>query len=153
MTRTITAQTATFPRPHSGFDFWHWHLSVARELVGPQAPFGVKRLGAQTLLERASRLTKLAPQDEATRVVVAINATEFWLSQIIVFFGDKYYDEFFERDSSNQIWAPLPSSRSLMREWNLRLPDNFAERGFGETLDDADFQSTSELWFFGQIGD
>ena len=153
MVRAIAAQTASFPAPHGGRDFWHGHLPVARELVGAHAPFEVRRLGAQTLLDCAFRLTKLAPDNQMTRVVVALNAGEFWLSQIIVFFGDAYYDRFFERNSPSQMWTPLAPSRSLAREWNLKLPDDFAQRGVREILDDADLYAESELWFFGQISD
>ena len=153
MVRAIQAQTATFPCPHLERDFWHWHPPLEREIVGPRAPFGVRRFCVQTLLDGALRLTTLAPQDQTTRVVVAINATDFWRSQIIVFFGAEYYERFFERDSSSQIWKPLPHSRSVAREWNLEFPDSFAERGFRETLNEPGFHEENELWFFGQLND
>ncbi len=105
----------------------------------------------QTLIDRAFHLTSIAPTDLETRVVVAICLPELWGSQIIVFFGSDYYDSFFNRDSEDQKWTPLPVNRSFTREWNLRVPDGFSQRGYKEELRDTDFTFDGEIWFIGQL--
>ena len=150
MTRRIIEQTATFPQAHKGAAFWHLHLPAARDFISCGAtPFKVRRLCAQTLIDRAHYLAALAPSDGETRVVVAITPEDLWDSQIIVFFGSKYFDSFFTRDSPDQKWTPLNPKRSLRRRWNLELPVSFRERGYQEKSED--FQSQHELWFIGQL--
>ena len=126
MTRTLAQQTEAFPSPHARSAFWHLHLPVVRGLVdSPKTPFGVRRSCAQTLIDRATHLASLAPQDGSTRVVAAISLPDLWASQIIVFFGAGYFSRFFERNSTTQKWTLLAQNRSLIKEWNLQLPDGF----------------------------
>ena len=152
MMRSLTQQTAVFPQPHHNNDFWHLHLPVAQNFIDAAAtPSGVRRLCAQTLIDRAFYLASLAPTELETRVAVAICLPELWNSQIIVFFGAEYYDSFFKRDSEAQKWTTLEGNRSLAREWGLRVPDDFSERGYKEELRDGDFTLDGEIWFIGQL--
>ena len=154
MVRRITEQTATFPQAHKGANFWHLHLPVARDFISSGAtPFKVRRLCAQTLIDRAHHLAALAPSDGGTRIVVAISPEDLWDSQIIVFFGSQYFDSFFKRDLPEQTWTTLNPNRSLQRCWNLELPADFGERGYQEEINAEDFQSQHELWFIGQLAD
>ena len=117
MVRLLAQQTTTFPQPHDGDTYWHLHLPVAQNFIDVAAtPSGVRRLCAQTLINRAFYLASIAPTDLETRVVVAVCLPNLWNSQIIVFFDSEYYDSFFNRDSEHQKWTPLPGNRDLERE-------------------------------------
>lgn len=152
MVRQLTQQTAAFPQPHRGDDFWHLHLPIAQNFIDhPNTPFGLRRLCVQTLIDCAHSLASVAPTNLKSRVVVAICLPELWRSQIIVFFGSDYYDSFFNRDSEEQKWTPLPDNRRLAREWNLRVPHGFSQRGYKEELRDTDFNFDGEIWFMGQL--
>lgn len=152
MVRLLTQQTAIFPLPHRGGAYWHLHLPVARNFINATAtPHGVRRLCAQTLIDCALHLAFIAPTDLETRVVVAVCLPELWNSQIIVFFGSEYYDSFFNRDSEDQRWTPLPDNIILEREWDLRVPANFSQSGYKQELRDIDFSFDGEIWFVGQL--
>jgi hypothetical protein len=153
MVRRISEQTEVFPKPHQESDYWHLHLPVAYGLLdSTSTPFGVRRLCVQTLVARAKYLASIAPAGEvSTRVVVAINLPELWSSQIIVFFGSKYFDAFFNRNTEAQRWTKLPQNRSLVREWSIIPPEGFSEHGFLEEIDEEGYNHKGELWFIGQL--
>lgn len=152
MVNLLAQQTVAFPLPHRGGAYWHLHLPVARDFIDTTAtPSGVRRLCVQTLIDRAFHLVSIAPNDLNTRVIVAVCLPELWRSQIIVFFGSEYYDSFFNRDSEDQNWTPLPKNRSLEREWNLRVSDGFSQRGYKEELHDTNFAFVGEIWLIGQL--
>ncbi len=157
MVMQITEQTKVFPQPHepSGIysGYWHLPLPVAQDFIdSAKAPFGVRRLCVQTLVNRAYHLAAIAPVgDTSTRVVVAVSLPNLWQSQIIVFFGSDYFDKFFSRNTATQTWTRLEGHRSLVREWKIQLPDGFSERGYHEEIDEPDFHQSGEIWFVGQI--
>lgn len=153
MVRLVSEQTRTFPKPHRNSDYWHLHLPVFRGLVdSSSAPFGVRRLCVQTLIARAQHLASIAPTDETqTRVVVAVSLPNLFDSQIIVFFGSKYFDTFFNRNTATQRWTQLPQNRSLVREWSVDMLEGFSERGYLEEINEEHYYHKSELWFIGQL--
>jgi len=153
MVRRISEQTEMFPKPHRESDYWHLHLPVFRGLVdSTSTPFGVRRLCIQTLIARAHHLASIAPIREIqTRVVVAVSLPNLFDSQIIVFFGSKYFDTFFDRNTETQRWTQFPQNRSLVREWSIITPEGFSEHGFLEEIDEEDYNHKGELWFIGQL--
>ena len=153
MIRRISEQTALFPKPHQGSAYWHLHLPVAQGFIDSKStPPGVRRLCVQTMVNRAYYLATHTPAGEtSTRVVVAVNVPELWNSQIIVFFGSKYFDVFFNRNTAAQRWTQLEGKRSLVRECRIQLPDGFSERGYHEEINEPDFHRSGEIWFIGQL--
>jgi len=157
MVRRITEQTEVFPQPHEPngvySSYWHLHLPVAQDFIdSPKTPFGVRRLCVQTLVNRAYHLAAIAPvNDRSTRVVVAVDLPELWKSQIIVFFGTKYFDTFFNRNTETQRWTRLPQNRSLVQEWSISIPEGFSEHGYLEEINEEDYNHRGELWFIGQL--
>ncbi len=152
MIARIEAETREFPRPYSNSGYWHLPLPVAMDFIDSTAtPRSVRRLCVQTLLESAFHLTTLAPQNEFSRVVVAVSLPDLWASQIIVFFDESYFDSFFVRNSPEQKWLALSQKRSLSKERSLLLPDGFEEKGFRQEVADEDEVFSNELWFFGQL--
>lgn len=150
MVRRMGGETATFPVAHPRYDFWHLHLPVARGLVNSgETPFGIRRLCAQTLIARAHHLTKLAPDGEDVRVVVALVLPDVWASQIIVFFEPRYFENFFNRNNETQTWTS--TTGRLSRQWNLALPPTFREAGFDQEVREEDGVRHGQIWFFGQL--
>ncbi len=151
MVRRIEAETESFPARDLECDYWHLHLPVAQTLIDSQhAPFNVRRLCVQTLIERAHHLLRRAPKGEDIRVVAAISLPELWASQIIVFFGPSYFGGFFERNDLEQRWI-LVENQSLIGDWKLHLPTEFRERGYDETINDGEQVFKSQIWFIGNL--
>ncbi|MFS0655522.1 DUF3916 domain-containing protein [Bacillus sp. 179-C3.3 HS] len=153
MIRRIEARTLTFPEEcHHGY--WHLPLPVAQDFIGSHnTPQKIKRLCIQTLLDRAKHLIELKPKDgDRYRVVVAVDLPGLWWSQIIVFKGDSYFKNFFNRNNEYQKWIPLSDHRNLQTEWSLSIPQGWETTGFKQIIMEEDgFQEENEWWFIGEL--
>lgn len=150
----IDAIANEIPTEHrKGCGYWHAHLPVAQAFIdSPRTPGSVRRLCVQSIVEAADRLrSRQQARTIQCRVVAAVELPGLFNSQIIVFFGDDYFSSFFQRDTPEQRWTPLEPRRSLAREWTLKVPGGFVERGFEEVIAEEDYQHRGELWFFGDV--
>lgn len=111
----------------------------------------MRRAAIQALVNAAAKLRAAVSHPGATRVVAAVSLPEIFDSQLIVFFGDAHWNEFFDRRSDDQRWTVLPQSRSLAREWRIQIPEGMIERGYRETVQDESYASHGELWFVGEL--
>lgn len=142
-------ESCTDELPLSEERYWHFHLPVDRKFIDSTAtPMSVRRLCVQTLIDQALRLARNC--SVPSRVVVAVILPKLSDSQIIRFWSEDYFQNFFERDSEDQMWIPI-REESLARLWNLRLPDNFRERGYTEIMRDGKDVPHEQIWFLGQI--
>lgn len=82
---------------------------------------------------------------------MAIDLPNLWLSQIIVFFEDDYYKNFFKRNTEYQRWILLSENRNIEREWGLSIPENMKVKGYSEKVIDEDYTYNGELWFIGEF--
>lgn len=67
------------------------------------------------------------------------------------FFGDNYYESFFERNTEYQKWILLSENRRIEREWGLDIPKNMKVKGYREEIIDEDDIFIDELWFIGEL--
>lgn len=154
MVERIHTLTAKFPQEdYVGCGYWHMHLPTGPAIIdSPQTPKSVRKTCIQTLIDRAKHLSTIKPVNIVpTRVVAAISLPNLFEAQIIVFFGSTYFETFFDRDSSQQRWILLPDDRSMVKEWDLSLPNNFIERGYRQIIQDKDVSHEDEIWFIGEL--
>ena len=153
MVNSINELTSIFPEVNMERGYWHMHLPVRQEFIDTiKTPSKARKFCIQALIDRAKHLIDNKPDAAvSTRVVACISLPNLFDSQIIVFFGASYFESFFNRDTDDQKWIPLPPNRSVSREFNLEIPMGLTEKGFREELVDEDFRSTSELWFVGEL--
>ncbi|AIY04973.1 hypothetical protein Plano_1008 [Planococcus sp. PAMC 21323] len=152
MVNRIEENTLEFPTEfYNGY--WHMHLPVGQGFISSdKTPRKAKRLCIQTLVDRAEYLKGLQPHDEEKyRVTVFITLPSLWNSQIIIFKGEDYFKDFFNRDSDYYKWIPLSDNRNIQTDWELAVPDDFAISGFKEVIDDEDGYYESEIWFIEEI--
>ncbi|MCL4097149.1 DUF3916 domain-containing protein [Bacillus altitudinis] len=91
---------------------------------------------------------------EIYRVVVAVDLPGLWHSQIIVFKGDSYVKDFFNRQDEYQTWLPLSDQRNIQKDWDLSVPQNMRTIGFKEVItDDDEVSYEGERWFMGELDD
>ncbi len=83
------------------------------------------------------------------RIVGMIETKEISNSRIILFYDEEYYNNFWKREDSYQIWERLDSRKSLKQRLNIQT--NLKEIGFKETLNDDEFKYETELWFYGEL--
>ncbi len=93
------------------------------------------------------------PDDkEKYRVVVAVELPDLWGSQIIVFKGDFYFKNFFDRNDEYQKWLLLTDDRDIQSEWGLTVTSDGQISGFKEVIADEDgYHYEGEIWFIGEL--
>ncbi len=154
MITEIHALTTVFPEEERhGCGFWRMKLPVSPGMIdGPEVSTDVRKTCIQTIIDRAYYLVTIKPVDHTdTRVVASITLPELFDAQIIVFYGSDYFSSFFNRDTSDQRWLPLPIGRSLAKEWGLHIPGGFAEIGFQEIIQINDCTYIGEYWCIGEL--
>lgn len=154
MVENMYEYTEEFPEEHyEGAGYWHMHLPVAQDLIdSSNTPQSVRKLCVQTLIDRVEHLVKAKPKtEESSRVVGSIDLPNLWDSQITVFFDQSYFEEFFDRDSDEQRWIPLPPNRNIAREWGLEVPSDLKIKGYKEEIHDEDYDHVGEIWFIGEL--
>ncbi len=153
MLRDINESISQFPDVDLEYGYWHMHLPVAQTLIDSlKTPMYIRKLCVQSLINGVEKLIDIRPKfNVSSHVVASIDLPHLWHSQIIVFFGDEYFNDFFKRDNDYQKWTPLSKERSLIREWNLYLPEKLDFKGYKEEINDEDFKAINELWFVGEL--
>lgn len=152
MLNRIEENTFEFPTEfYNGY--WHMLLPVSQHFINSaQTPKKIKRLCIQTLLDRAKYLSGLKPDDkEKYRIVVKIDLPDLWRSQIIVFKGDSYFENFFDRNGEYHKWLLLTEDRNIQTEWGLSIPSDFGISGYKEVINDEDYHYEGEIWFIGEL--
>ncbi len=153
MIKRIEEHTMKFPSEFK-HHYWHMHLPIAQDFIdSKKTPNKVKRLCMQTLLERAYLLMQMKPNDRKNyRVVVAISLPELWSSQIIIFKGESYFLNFFNRNNDYQKWLQLSDGRDIQKEWGLLVPNDMQISGYKELMIEEDgYRYEGEIWFIGEL--
>lgn len=113
------------------------------------SPISIKRKFIIKGLEITEKFINNKDNKRFCRIVGMIETKEISNSRIILFYDEEYYNNFWKREDSYQIWKRLDSKKSLKQRLNIQT--NLKEIGFKETLNDDDFKYETELWFYGEL--
>jgi protein-tyrosine phosphatase len=93
--------------PEEDHRYWHIHLPTASSFIdSPKTPKSIRRQTIQTLIDRTVHLIAHKPDNRNfAKVVTIISLPTLWDSQIVVFFDEAYYDNFFIRNDQYQQWT------------------------------------------------
>ncbi|WP_046173579.1 DUF3916 domain-containing protein [Domibacillus indicus] len=154
MMKRIEESTMEFPSEfYKGY--WHLHLPADQDFINShKTPCNVKRLCIQALIDRTNHLMEIKPDsNEKLRAAACITFPHLWDSQIIVFKGDRHFQNFFNRNDDFQRWIPLAEERNLAAEWELSIPSGMKVKGFKEEVIDDEEEAchTREIWFIGEL--
>ena len=130
MIKRIEEHTKIFPSTFYNDEYWYMPLPVSQAFIeSHKTPRKVKRLCIQTFIDRVNHLIKIKPNDTHTyRVVVFISIESLWNSQIIIFKNERYFHNFFNRNSEFQNWVPLSNEINFWETWGFQfalLPNCF----------------------------
>lgn len=113
------------------------------------SPISIKRKFIIKWLEITEKFINNKDNKRFCRIVGMIETKEISNSRIILFYDEEYYNNFWKREDSYQIWKRLDSKKSLKQRLNIQT--NLKEIGFKETLNDDDFKYETELWFYEEL--
>ena len=149
----IMAGCEKFPEIDLEDGYWHLHLPIQQAFIDSEKiPVKIRRLCIQTIVDAAAKLISMKPESGIDiRVTAFINLPALWYSEIIVFFGRSHLDGYFTRNNDYQKWIPLGEERNIAREWNLRVSEQLAIKGYKELLVNDDYVYENELWYIGEI--
>ena len=100
-------------------------------------------------LEITEKFIKQNNNKKYCKIVGIIETNEISNSRIIFFYDEEYYNNFWNRNDSYQVWNKLDQKKSLKQKLNIKT--NLKEIGFKETINDEDFKYETELWVYGDI--
>lgn len=130
-------------------EYEHFHLPCGWWISEPKTYSKVKTAFCRKWLEKTEEMIASKPNDDRfCRVVADITSPCFWNSQIIIFYDETYFNDFFNRPGPYQTWT-LIENKSFMKERGLKSA--LKEKGYAEVLDDEDGTYTCEIWFYGEV--
>lgn len=129
----------------------HFHVPCGRFISSLQTNGKIKTAFCRAWLEKTAEIAKKKPTDlHFCKVVAMIDATDFWNSQIIIFYDKSYYDSFWIRNSSEQTWLSGKNDKLSFAQ-GRNIETQLKEQGYVEIISEPDFYKRSELWFYGDI--
>ncbi|PGK51192.1 group-specific protein [Priestia megaterium] len=150
--KRVVDETTVFPSDfHNGY--WHMHLPAAQEFVEhPQLSKTAKTEIIQSLVDRANHFFAQKPDGEQYYVVAAISSESLWDAQLIVFKGDEYYNQFFNRNSKHQQWTPMENGESKVNQLKINIPSSFQVLNVSaRTMEEDDDVIEEEILLIGEL--
>jgi hypothetical protein len=136
--------------------YYNFKIPVLMSLVeGSKAKHGVQAACAQELINACESLIKARPNSFGwSRIVAMIALPDLFSSEVCIYTVPEYFKSHIEPQKNGNISLILNSNRSLAKEWELRLPPGFAERGLAikdYDPDEPDDRYLSDHWYFGEL--
>tara|TARA_B100000767_G_C19433834_1_gene397121 strand:- start:65 stop:601 length:537 start_codon:yes stop_codon:yes gene_type:complete len=133
--------------------YYHIHMPCSQRFVDSKnSPSTLRKECIQLLINTAYDLTKARPDSKKeNKIVCFVNLPFIWNSQIIVFYDNNYYDEFFDRNSDYHRWSKLNSGVNIIDSLNLKCPDSFSVQGYKEEINDGDYKHKGQIWCIGEL--
>lgn len=139
------------PFQNTDCQYEHFHVPCSQFVSSSKTCGRLKTQFCKTWLEKTAEIMEQKPDCLSFRKVVAvIDEFDLWESQIIIFYGQKYYNSFWSRTSDEQIWNPIENQgKSFIQE--RHIVSSLKEKGYHEIIDDFEHSRRTTLWFYGNV--
>lgn len=128
----------------------HFHVPGCLFIEHPKTREHIKNKFCQKWIATTKHFIENKPEDIGfCKVVCLICYPSYWSSQIIIFYDEKYYKDFWNRNSEFQKWEKITNGQSFSKKHCLHT--ELKEQGYKETIADNEFYSESEIWVYGEI--
>ena len=147
----LEKDTKDFPMHEREYD--HWHMPCDESFINSYKTSGkIKTAAMQCMIDCAQHLYTIKPKDiDFCSIVCMISYPDIWNSQIIIFFNQEYFDNFFIRNSNEQTWSIL-NNKSMKEIRMLKIIPDFIEVGYLEEIcDDGKKIYKNELWLYKEL--
>lgn len=130
----------------------HFHVPCSLEFIeSPKTSEKVRTIFCQKWIETTEQLIKQKPSELSfCKVVSLLSVPNYWSSQIIIFYDEEYYNTFWDRKTSEQLWEKITDKNlSFVHEKGIKT--SLKEIGYIETMEEDDYICKSVLWFYGEL--
>lgn len=136
------------------YGYWNVKIPVHLALVqGKQTNKSMQSFCAQALINATHDIYQAKKIDKKnTRVTCCIVLPDMFSSEICIFTSEEYYKEHTQEGHSRFGQTKRLNDRSLIKEWNLKLPDGFSELGVlvASENNEGEIYNT-ENWYIGEV--
>lgn len=137
------------PSFHFADAYEHFHIPCGWWISEPKTNSKVHTEFCKKWLEKTQGIIDSKPKDNRfCKVVADITYPCFWNSQIIIFYDEDYYIDFFNRHGPYQTWT-LIENKSFINE--RFIISDLNEKGYNEVINDVNETYKCEIWFYGEI--
>ncbi len=140
-----------------GRGFHNWKTPVWSGLINPpRSSLHTQRRYIELILRAAAKMQSSKPEHlQHARVTAIISYPDLFRSSVDVFFDQDYWAAFAIRSDANDLWTALPTSRSLMKSYGLKVPAGFREQGYSTYWRDDDFdppyENRQQVWIYSEV--
>lgn len=129
----------------------HFHVPSTMFIVNKQTLGRIKTDFCRKWLDITKLFIEQKPTDlQFCKVVAVLSVSNYWSSQIIIFYDECYYNSFWTRTGPEQFWTPIRDQKhSFSKERNVSTL--LQETGYHELIIDGDKVFKDELWFYGDL--
>ena len=133
----------------------HFHVPYDPSIQSTKIHGRIKTGFCRAWIGETERLIAQKPETLSfCKIVGIIDMPYLWESQIIIFYDNDYYNNFWDRNHEIQQWTRMETKRSLLTERNIKtkLPEMLIhEVNKDEEKDGREYVTHSDLWCYGEL--
>lgn len=128
----------------------HFHVPSDSFISSSKTCGKIKTTFCKAWLKKTTEIMGQKPKElPFCKVVACIDENYLWESQIIIFYDEEYYNNFWKRNTPDQTWIPISVPKSFSSE--RKIVTSLNEKGYFEKINDGETLITSVLWFYGDV--
>ena len=151
---SYTSKYPTISSDSYSYGYWNIKIPVHIGLVqGRQTNREIQSVCAQFMIDAAYNIFQAKPKNETnTRVTCCIIFPEMFSSELCLFTSEEYFNVQTQPGSNYLGKKTLLTNRSIIKEWDLNLPNGFSELGILRSSENEDGEIYfSEHWYIGEV--
>ncbi|CAI1094371.1 DUF3916 domain-containing protein [Serratia plymuthica] len=140
----------------SDYSYGYWNVKIPVHLAlvqGKQTNSNIQSFCAQALIDAAYNIYRARGDNGSNiRVTCCIVLPDMFSSELCLFTSEEYFNEHTQVGNGFFGQLSLLSDRSLIKEWNLKLPNGFSELGVLRVSENDEGELYhSEHWYIGEV--
>ena len=116
----------------------------------PKTRGNIKTAFIRKWIQTTEKFIRMKPKQlPFCRIVALICEENLWDSQIIIFYSEKYFQDFWIRNGNEQIWELITPTISFTGMRNIKT--SLTETCYKETIREDGIDNIDKLWFYKEI--
>ena len=129
----------------------HFHVPCSNIFINSSKTYGnIKTAFICKWIKTAEKFIGMKPEKLFfCRIAALIFEENLWDSQIIIFYSEKYFQDFWTRNSSEQTWELITPTISFTKIRNIET--SLDEICYKETIRDDGIDYVDKIWVYNDI--